>query len=169
VSGVGEVLGIARRRRAHAPMEPLSVVHVTPEHGVDGDARGRPGRRQVTVLARTGWEAALAAAGAALPWTVRRANLYIAGIDLTGATGAELQVGASLRLRVTGETDPCARMDAAWPALQAALAPDWRGGVTCRVIVGGDVAVGDPVVVVVPPSREHGVGGPVAGDGRAPV
>jgi MOSC domain-containing protein YiiM len=60
-------------------------------------------------------------------------------------------------------------MDSAWPGLQAALAPEWRGGVTVRVIVGGDVAVGDPVLVVVPPSREQGASGPVAGDGRAPV
>jgi MOSC domain-containing protein YiiM len=169
MSAEGQLLGIARRRRSRGPMEALSAVRVTPELGVDGDARGRPGRRQVTVLARDGWEAALADAGATLPWTARRANLYVEGIDLAQAVGAELQVGASLRLRVTGETDPCARMDAAWPGLQTALAPDWRGGVTCRVIAGGDVAVGDPVVCVMPSSADHGVSGPVAGDGRAPV
>jgi MOSC domain-containing protein YiiM len=150
-------------------METLSAVRVTPERGVDGDARGRPGRRQVTVLAHTGWEAALAAAGAALPWTVRRANLYVTGIDLAEAAGAELRVGASLRLLVTGETDPCDRMDAVWQGLQAALSPDWRGGVTCRVIAGGDVAVGDPVVLVAARSPEERVSGPVAGSGRAPV
>jgi MOSC domain-containing protein YiiM len=169
MTAVGQVLGIARRQRPRAPMEPRSAVRVTPEHGVDGDARGRPGRRQVTVLARDGWEAALADAGATLPWTTRRANFYVSGIDLEQAAGAELRVGASLRLRVTGETDPCARMDAAWPGLQAALAPAWRGGVTCRVIAGGDVAVGDPVVLVVPRSPADGVTGPVARDGRAPV
>lgn len=169
MSAAGRVLGIARRRRPHAPMEPLQAAQVTPEHGVDGDARGRPGRRQVTVLARDGWEAALADAAATLPWTARRANLYVEGIDLAQAAGAELRVGASLRLRVTGETDPCARMDAAWPGLQAALAPAWRGGVTCRVIAGGDVGVGDPVLLVAPPSPEDGVSRPVAGDGRAPV
>jgi MOSC domain-containing protein YiiM len=169
MSAVGRVLGIARRHRPRAPMEPLSAARVTPERGVDGDARGRPGRRQVTVLARDGWEAALADAGATLPWTTRRANLYVSGIDLAEATGAELQVGASLRLRVTGETDPCARMDAAWPGLQAALAPAWRGGVTCRVIAAGDVAVGDPVVLVAPGPPEDGVTAPVARGGRAPV
>lgn len=146
----GQLLGIARRSRSRAPLEQLAAVRVTPEHGVDGDARGRPGRRQVTVLAREGWEAALAEAGAALPWTARRANLYVAGLDLAAAVGAELRVGAALRLQVTGETDPCARMDAVWPGLQAALAPAFRGGVTCRVIASGDVAVGDPVVLVRP-------------------
>jgi MOSC domain-containing protein YiiM len=100
------------------------------------------------VLARESWDAALGAAGAPLPWTARRANLLIEGIDLAGCAGAELLIGGTVRLQVTGETDPCARMDAVRPGLRSALAPAWRGGVTCRVVADGDIAVGDPVLLV---------------------
>jgi MOSC domain-containing protein YiiM len=36
-----------------------------------------------------------------------------------------------------------------------ALYPDWRGGVTCRVLEGGRVAIGDPVAVLVSPPVRH--------------
>jgi MOSC domain-containing protein YiiM len=62
-----------------------------------------------------------------------------------------------VRLEVTAQTTPCARMDETWPGLRRALAPDWRGGVTARVITGGAIALGDPVRVVseVAPPKVH--------------
>jgi MOSC domain-containing protein YiiM len=36
-------------------------------------------------------------------------------------------------------------MDELAPGLRAALTPDWRGGVTGRVIADGTIAVGDEV------------------------
>jgi len=36
-------------------------------------------------------------------------------------------------------------MDEAAPGLQAALRPDWRGGVFAQVMVGGVIRVGDSV------------------------
>jgi MOSC domain-containing protein YiiM len=169
VTTPGRLLGIARRLAPRAPMEEVAAVRITPGGGVDGDARRRPGRRQVTVLARDAWEAALAECAAALSWTTRRANLYVEGLDLVGAAGAELHVGAGVRLLVTGETNPCARMEAAWPGLSGALARDWRGGVTCRVLRGGGIAVGDPVVLIPVDQRQHDAGGPVVRDVRRPV
>jgi len=39
--------------------------------------------------------------------------------------------------------------------LMRALYPEWRGGVTCRVLEGGRVAIGDPVAVLAsPPERK---------------
>jgi MOSC domain-containing protein YiiM len=46
-------------------------------------------------------------------------------------------------------------MDEARAGLLRALYPDWRGGITCRVVEGGDVALGDAVdVLVAPPERK---------------
>lgn len=129
---------------------------ITIEAGLVGDARGAKYRsRQITILASEDWNAALDAltdlAGRpALPWTVRRANLLVAGLRLPRARGAVLTVGPA-RLEVTGQTFPCSRMEAAHPGLLSALAPDWRGGVTCRVLTGGPVAIGTPVTVVSSP------------------
>jgi MOSC domain-containing protein YiiM len=120
----------------------LTNAEICRESGVEGDSRGKPGKRQVTVLSKDGWEAACAEVDVELPWTLRRANLLVEGIDLTLERGARLRVGTAL-LEVTGETDPCVRMDATKPGLFAALEKDARGGVCCRVVESGVVSTGD--------------------------
>jgi MOSC domain-containing protein YiiM len=143
---MGKVLGIARRAAKRAPMETLSSVEITKTSGVAGDTRGKPGRRQVTVLPIEGWRAACAELGADLPWTFRRANLLVEGIAPAERVGHRIVIGEVV-LEVTGELDPCSRMDAQHPGLTVALMPQWRGGVTCRVLKGGAVSVGDAVAL----------------------
>ena len=126
-------------------MEELAEAAVTPERGVEGDFRGRPGRRQLVVLAAEDWADALAELGGApSPWTVRRANLLVEGLALSRGPAARLRIGEVL-VELTGECDPCEVMDRQRPGLRAALEPDWRGGRTARVILGGRLRVGDPV------------------------
>lgn len=141
--------GISIRKQSKAPMEELQAGWVTVDHGVEGDYRGKPGSRQVTVLSLEAWRDACAALGMELPWTTRRANLLVEGIRFSRASvGDLLRIGA-LELEIVKETDPCQRMDAAQPGLKAALRPDWRGGVCCRVRKSGHVSVGDEVEVIV--------------------
>ena len=140
----GSVLGIARRQVKRGPMLALQQVEISTAAGVTGDTRGRPGPRQVTVLAASAWVEACANAATDLPWLVRRANLLIEGLDLRLSTGAILHLGDGIQLLVTGELEPCQRMDEAAPGLRLALIDDWRGGVTCRVQRGGTLTVGDP-------------------------
>lgn len=125
-------------------MHELDSAEVSAEAGVEGDARGKPGDRQVTVLAEEAWGAACAVLGQDLPWTLRRANLLVRGIDLKASVGARLRVGDAL-LEITEEADPCRVMDLQHEGLRAALEPDWRGGVCCRVVEGGVTNAGDPV------------------------
>lgn len=137
-----ELCGIAIRAGRKAPMQALDRAVVTPERGVAGDFRGRPGKRQVTVLSRESWDRACAELGADLPWMTRRANLLVSGLEFAPAhVGSTLRFG-ELVLQITRETDPCERMDQAHPGLRAALDPDWRGGVCCRVIAGGEIVLG---------------------------
>ncbi|MBC07525.1 MOSC domain-containing protein [Thalassospira sp.] len=145
MAGKAELIGIARKARSRAPMESLDRVDVTTDLGVDGDYRGKLRRRQVTILAEEDWQAACAELDRNdIPWTERRANLLVRGIALPRTKGSRLSIG-NVIFEITGETDPCNRMDDVAMGLQDALMPDWRGGVTCRVIEGGTIAIGDPV------------------------
>jgi MOSC domain-containing protein YiiM len=80
-----------------------------------------------------------------LPWHARRANLLIECLRLPREAGTVIAIGASLRIEVTVETEPCERMEALQAGLRAALTPDWRGGVCGRVLTDGEIAVGDEV------------------------
>ncbi|MEI9900405.1 MAG: MOSC domain-containing protein [Hyphomicrobium sp.] len=115
----------------------------------------------VTILAREDWEAALSELAASgtpvgdLDWTARRANLLVEGVRLPRAIGATLRIGPVL-LEVTYPTTPCARMDEARDGLRKALHPEWRGGVTCLVLEGGHIAIGDGVDIIhAPPERQR--------------
>ncbi|MBB4859097.1 MOSC domain-containing protein YiiM [Novosphingobium chloroacetimidivorans] len=79
------------------------------------------------------------------PWHSRRANLLIEGLRLPREEGFVLAIGASLRILVTQECDPCSRMEELLPGLKAALLPDWRGGVLGKVLTDGEIAVGDEI------------------------
>lgn len=130
-------------------MEELDSALLSEAEGLGGDLRGKPGPRQVTVLAHEGWRAACDDLGADLPWTLRRANLLIKQVSLQGQTARRLRIGAAV-LEITGECDPCARMDGQHDGLTAALAPGWRGGATCRVVSGGEIRPGDAVELIEP-------------------
>ncbi|MEW9856779.1 MOSC domain-containing protein [Novosphingobium sp. M1R2S20] len=135
-------------------MELLDTVFVTVDEGVQGDLRGRVrpgarGRRQVSVLEAESWACAMAELGlsgsAVLPWHTRRTNFFVEGLRFPRDGGYIVSVGDSLRIRITLECDPCGRMDELWPGLEAALTPDWRGGLLGRVIADGTVAIGDEI------------------------
>jgi MOSC domain-containing protein YiiM len=125
-------------------MQTLERAEISMETGVARDFRGNPGARQVTVISAMAWRDACSELQQDLPWTTRRANLLVDDFDLPRTIGAVLAIGP-VRLRITGEVDPCSRMEEQCPGLKAALQPDWRGGVSCTVLQGGTVNVGDAV------------------------
>jgi len=146
----GTLTGIARHGRAKGPMELIDHVEVTIAGGLHGDFRGavKPGgrgRRQVTLIERIDWDAAMAEVGHRLPWYERRANLLVDGLDLPQTAGARLRIGRDVLLEVTRHTEPCHRMETLAPGLFAALTPDWRGGACSRVLAGGIIAIGDQI------------------------
>lgn len=144
---MGRLLAIARRAKPRAAMELLEAAHVSLAAGVEGDARGAIEGRQVTIVFREDWEAACVALGREVPWTMRRANLLLDGLDRFKRVGARLVVG-EVALEVTEENEPCRVMDIQAKGLRMALKPEWRGGVACRVLDGGAIKVGDAADVV---------------------
>jgi MOSC domain-containing protein YiiM len=151
----GRLGGIARHDRPYGPIETLDHVAVTATEGVHGCIRGalsatkKTRKRQVSIIEAESWAAAMEDLGIAegdrLPWHARRANLLVEGLRLPREPGKVIAIGASLRIEVTVETEPCERMDALLPGLKAVLMPDWRGGVCGRVLTDGEIALGDKV------------------------
>ncbi|MBZ0091661.1 MAG: MOSC domain-containing protein [Sulfuricellaceae bacterium] len=144
------LLGIAVKPQRLQPMQALEEAELSEAAGLAGDSRGKSGPRQVTLLSGAAWRAACDELGISLPWMERRANLLVNQLPLHNATGGRIVIGAVV-LEITGETDPCSRMEAIHPGLFQALSRDWRGGVTCRVVRGGRLALGMDVDLEPPP------------------
>jgi MOSC domain-containing protein YiiM len=141
---MGKLTGNARRDKKRAPMQELEQAEVDAATGVAADFRGRPGKRQVTVLSARAWRDVCSELDTELPWTIRRANVLVDDIDLRTEQGGIVQIG-EVQLRVNAETDPCFRMDEQCAGLTRILQTNWRGGVSCNVLKGGAVSLGDAV------------------------
>ena len=147
----GRLAGIARHDRPKGPMETLASVTVSQSEGVRGDYRGAQAsqkvhrRRQVSLIERECWSAAMGELHGDNPWWQSRRNLLVEGIRLPRAEGTRVRIGDTCVLELTCECDPCSRMEAIRPGLKAVLTPDWRGGFLGRVVEDGEIAVGDPI------------------------
>jgi MOSC domain-containing protein YiiM len=139
---------IAYRTKPKAPMTEIGQVEITCAQGLVPDTRGKPGKRQVTLLSRQSWQDVCKELGVELPWTFRRANLLIDGLSFSASdVGRIIRIGDA-ELQVMIETDPCPRMDAQHAGLTAALLPYWRAGVCCKVLKGASVRIGDRISIV---------------------
>lgn len=144
--------GIAIKRRRRGEMEVLGdgqVISISEENGLEGDCcgrRGKTGSRQVTILSGHQWENACGELHISPPWFFRRANLCVRDYSFSAKDqGRIIAIGDKVLLQITGECDACERMNAVSNGLQEALMPDWRGGVTCRVLRGGEIKRWDKV------------------------
>ncbi len=144
---MGNIIGIARREKLRAEMETIDSVYVDEKTGLSGDIRGTALKRQVTLLSAKAWSEVCRELEADLPWTTRRANILIENIDFHQDTDYKIQIGEVLLL-VTRQTDPCSRMDEQYNGLTNALMSNWRGGVCCSVVRGGDISLGDEVKLI---------------------
>jgi len=142
-AATGRVVRLWVKRMRLGPMDPVRELQLDAQ-GIVGNAN-RGGWRQVTLVEEEVWAAHMERLGAALDPSARRANILIAACALAGARGRILRLG-ECRLAIRGETKPCERMDEALPGLRDVMFPDWGGGAFGRVIAGGIVRVGDPVV-----------------------
>jgi MOSC domain-containing protein YiiM len=139
-------LAIATKEAKRAPMILLESTNISTDKGIEGDHRGKPGDRQITLVSQDSWDRACQDLNKSVPWIARRANLLVGGIVFKESTGKFLYIG-DLILEITGETKPCERMDEFYQGLQEALKPEWRGGATCKVIKPGEVKIDDVVVL----------------------
>jgi len=139
----GRVEAIWIKRAHRGPMDSVPEATLITGQGVAGSV-DRSRRRQVTLLESEAWAACMMELGIQKDPALRRANILLGGVKLTQTRDRVLVVGDA-RLTIGGELTPCERMDEVTPGLQAALRPDWRGGVFAQVVAGGVIRVGDPV------------------------
>lgn len=142
---MGSIKAIAIKNRPRVAMQLIDSAQVSVANGILGDFRGAQLGRQLTILSESAWQKVCAEVEADLPWTVRRANLLVDGVEFdAGYVGKTVRIG-DVELVVTEETDPCSRMDAQHQGLTAALTPEWRGGICCNVVKPGEIKVGDRI------------------------
>ena len=141
----GRVVSIALKTAHGAPLEEVQEARVT-EEGLEGNVHQRAARR-ITFLSKEQWAEVEMELATTLPWTTRRANILVEGLDLRSALGKSLQLGA-VRVQINGETEPCGQMEAAQAGLRNALKPELRGGVYGSVVHPGTIWVGDTICVL---------------------
>jgi MOSC domain-containing protein YiiM len=107
-------------------------------HGLEGCAHARPGtKREVLFASRVHLDAV-----GVEPGRIRE-NFTVEGADVhEWPIGQHVRVGGAL-FEITMVCDPCERMDAIRPGLQAEL--DGKRGMLARVLETGDVAAGDTI------------------------
>ena len=131
-------------KRIHGgPMTPATSATLVAGKGL-AESANHGGTRQVTVIEREVFDGLRSSLDPAVDPSMRRANLMVSGVRLQGTRRHTLWIG-SCRIEVVGETRPCSLMDDALQGLRKALEPGWGGGAYGRVLVGGEIRVGDEV------------------------
>jgi MOSC domain-containing protein YiiM len=126
--------------------QPVDGAKALAGKGLDGD-RKRSAKRQITVVSAEDWAQATREAGTDKDPRWRRANVVVTGLSFTREMiGKRLRLGR-LMLTITGETEPCHRMDDLHPGLREALKPAMRGGVFGKIVADAELRVGDEVSV----------------------
>jgi MOSC domain-containing protein YiiM len=139
------IKAIAIRNRSRAAMQNIDSAQISVDSGILGDFRGTQKDRQVTLLSELAWQEACQQLDIELPWTMRRANLLVDGIEFDESyVGRKVRIG-TVELVVTRETNPCSMMDAQHQGLTAALTSNWRGGICCNVVNPGHIKLGDQI------------------------
>jgi len=140
----GNVSSLHANIRTRQPMKDLDEAMAVPGAGLLGCRHSRPGNERAVLLveSETLHEFGLE------PGEIKE-NITTQGIDLKVLKpGAQLQVGETVLLEVTGPCAPCRRMDEIRQGLQAEL--QGRRGVNARVAVGGKIRPGDEIALVKP-------------------
>ena len=142
--GAATVVALHASSGSRGPLTALERATMVENRGLEGDRHSLPNNRRALLLMT---QESLDQLGLR-PGDVRE-QVTVRGLDLHGLVfGSRLKVGSAV-LEVAGLCAPCERMEELGAGLQAKL--EGRRGRFVRVVGGGDIRVGDAIVVE-PPS-----------------
>ena len=159
----GEVVSIHIADKAEAPMRSVPQVRAIPGKGLEGDryfsASGtysdRPSpAREVTLIESEAIEAMARDNEIAIPAGAARRNIITRGAPLNHLVGHEFEVG---RVRLLGIKlcEPCSHLESLTKkGIIAGLVH--RGGLRAKILIEGEIRVGDPIVPRVISSKSSG-------------
>ncbi|HEX2941950.1 MAG TPA: MOSC domain-containing protein [Rhodopila sp.] len=151
----GRVVWIGLRPGRRTMVMPVDQAALDPVAGLAGDHyTNRNSRsRQVTLIAEEALHAIAAYLGrpGIEPGMMRR-NIVMAGINPHALKSRNVRIG-SAELQITGECHPCSRMEEIFgPGGYNAVRG--HGGLTARIVAGGIVRIGDPIIGIIRPSSK---------------
>lgn len=142
----GKLTWIGVRSERRGVIVPLQTVDLIAGQGIAGDhyQSRRDGARQVSIIASEDIAAVSGFLNRDIAYHLPRRNLVTAGINVLAIRKRRFRIG-SVVLEGSGECAPCSYME-------EALGPGGfnamrgHGGITARIIEGGEIAIGDEVV-----------------------
>lgn len=139
----GLLVAIHVAKATRLPMRPVEAVDAKTGRGLVGDRYHGTRHRHVTIQSATSLAEAADILGADVPVELTRRNLTIDGGEVPREPGARIRVG-HVQLEVVRVAAPCKLLDDTIGAgAQEALRR--RAGSVCRILLGGEIRVGDPV------------------------
>jgi MOSC domain-containing protein YiiM len=141
----GKVVSVSVRPERLKPVELLESVLAIENTGLQGD-RAKGGNRQVTLIQKEHMLAVASFLGKPeLDFMLTRRNILVEGINLLSLKGKQFQLGGAL-LEYSGECHPCSRMEEAL-GVGGYNAMRGHGGITARVVIGGQIKLEDTLSV----------------------
>ena len=145
----GRVEWIGIRPGTGSEMIEKTCVNAVTGHGLDGDKAGQKegGKRQVTLIQAEYIEVLRSLLQEKnIQFADLRRNIAISGINLNALKDRTIQLGQTT-LEITGFCHPCSKLEAqlgygVFNALRG------HGGLTAKVIQGGDIKLGDNLHVL---------------------
>jgi MOSC domain-containing protein YiiM len=145
----GRVVWLGLRTARRAPLHAVQTAIACAERGLEGDHYGRRGgSRQVTLIQAESLRAIAGHLGldTVSPLDLRR-NVVTEGINLHALKARRFRIGEAV-LEASGECHPCSRMEETFGA-GGYNAVRGFGGITARVIEGGEIGLASVIEPIV--------------------
>lgn len=146
---VGKITWIGLRPKRNTPMNIVEKAEITSQEGLLGDRyTAKNKKRQVTLIQAEHLQAVANFLGKeAIQPALTRRNIVVEGINLLAFKDRQFKLGEEVILEMTGLCHPCTKMETNLGA-GGLNAMRGHGGITTKVIQGGQVKVGDAVHII---------------------